>query len=166
MNQPSNFSRDKTGQAQFFDYDRCEYYLNRDPENPDMLKFAFRSDCAKQILENGGNVMLDALYKDNMLPESEHFPGYDVTLGIDTSNLAKTLSKYPLHANITEVKKTMSEEEANEIREQNEQIRAKRETHADEVASKFAKFKRDFLGAPILAAMNNMEAGKDGFKPC
>ena len=166
MNQLSNFSRDKTGRAQFFDYDRCEYFLNRDPENPDMLKFAFRSDCAKQILENGGNAMLDALYKDNKLPDNEQLPDYDVTLGIDTSNLAKTLSKYTLHADIIEVKKTMSEEEANQIREQNEEIRAKRETDADVIATKFAKFKRDFLGAPILAAMNNMEAGKDGFKPC
>ena len=69
-------------------------------------------------------------------------------------------------ADSVEVKKTMSDEEASQIREQNENIRAKREAEADLIATKFAKFKRDFIGAPILSAMNMMEAGKDGFKPC
>ena len=38
----------------------------------------------------------------------------------------------------TEVKKEMSEEEANEIRAKNEDIRKERETHADGVAERFA----------------------------
>ena len=53
----------------------------------------------------------------------------------------------------TEVKKEMSDEEANEIRAKNEEIRKERETHADGVAERFAQFKRDFMGAPIRKAM-------------
>ena len=67
--------------------------LYRDPDKPEFLKVGFQCPCAKQIMENGGPEMLDALYKENMLPEAEQFPDFDVTLGIDTSNMGKTSSK-------------------------------------------------------------------------
>lgn len=60
----------------------------------------------------------------------------------------------------------MSEEEANQIRAQNEEIRKQREEIADGIATKFSCFKRDFLGAPIRKAMNMVLQGKDGFEPC
>jgi hypothetical protein len=50
---------------------------------------------------------------------------------------------------ITEVKKTMTEEESALIRAKNEEIRKERETAADVIATKFACFKRDFMSAPI-----------------
>ena len=50
---------------------------------------------------------------------------------------------------ITEVKKTMTEEETALIRAKNEEIRKERETAADVIATKFACFKRDFMSAPI-----------------
>lgn len=49
----------------FFDYDLCEYVIERSSEEPDILKFGFTSLCTKQIMENGGVEMLDELYKDN-----------------------------------------------------------------------------------------------------
>ena len=60
----------------------------------------------------------------------------------------------------------MSEDEANAIREKNEAIRLEREQVADAIAIKFSKIKRDFIGAPILMAMNMMSEKKPGFKPC
>jgi hypothetical protein len=66
-----------------------------------------------------------------------------------------------------EVKKEMSEEEANKIRMANEQIRADREKYATDMANKFAQFKRDFLGAPIRKAMRNIEKKEANvMKPC
>jgi hypothetical protein len=52
-----------------------------------------------------------------------------------------------------EVKKTMTEEEANAIRAQNEEIKKKREEMTSTIADRFACFKRDFMGAPIWWAM-------------
>ena len=60
----------------------------------------------------------------------------------------------------------MTEDEANKIRAANEEIRVSREKLADEIATKFSQFKRDFLSAPIRMAMNMVLAGKDGFKAC
>ena len=50
---------------------------------------------------------------------------------------------------ITEIKKTMTEEESALIRAKNGEIRKERETAADVIATKFACFKRDFMSAPI-----------------
>ena len=47
----------------------------------------------------------------------------------------------------------MSEEEAEQIRTQNEKIRKERDEVCDKIATKFAQFKRDFLSAPIRKAM-------------
>jgi hypothetical protein len=61
----------------------------------------------------------------------------------------------------------MTEEEAEKIRQANDEIRKSRESGAEEVAQKFASFKRDFLGAPIRAAMKGCLAKtNDNFKPC
>jgi hypothetical protein len=53
------------------------------------------------------------------------------------------------------VKKTMSEEEQNAIREENEKIRLRRDEAAEKIANRFASFKRDFVGAPIWLALTN-----------
>lgn len=54
---------------------------------------------------------------------------------------------------LLEVKKTMTEEEAEAIRAQNEIIRKERDVVCDKIATKFAQFKRDFLSAPMRKAM-------------
>lgn len=48
----------------------------------------------------------------------------------------------------------MTEEEANQVRSKNEEIRKERDASADLIATKLAVFKRDFLSAPLRAAMN------------
>ena len=58
----------------------------------------------------------------------------------------------------------MSEDEANKVRAANEDIRQSREKIADEIATKFSQFKRDFLSSPIRKAMKMVLEGKNGFQ--
>jgi len=60
----------------------------------------------------------------------------------------------------------MTEEEANEVRAKNEEIRKQREAAATVIADKFAVFKRDFLSAPIWKAMQAILKGTVPPKPC
>jgi len=61
----------------------------------------------------------------------------------------------------------MSEEEAQKIRESNDEIRRNRDEAAGNIASQFACFKRDFMSAPIRKAMKAVLAGNgDSVKPC
>lgn len=60
----------------------------------------------------------------------------------------------------------MSEEEAEQIRTQNEKIRKERDEVCDKIATKFAQFKRDFLSAPIRKAMKCVTEKKGQFQPC
>ena len=61
----------------------------------------------------------------------------------------------------------MSEEEAQKIKENNDDIRRNRDEVAGQIASKFATFKRDFMSAPIRRAMKAVLAGTgDQVKPC
>lgn len=86
--------------------------------------------------------MLESLYQEHMLPESEYDPLFDVSLKIDTTSIPKT----------QKVKKSMDEETQAKIRAENELVREKREVVAEGIASKIAKFKNDFLSAPIRRA--------------
>ena len=70
-------------------------------------------------------------------------PDWDVTLAVSTANFPKT----------AKVKKTMTDEEAEAVRTRNEEIRNERQATVDEIATKIAKFKRDFIGAPIRRAL-------------
>lgn len=47
----------------------------------------------------------------------------------------------------------MTTEEADKVRSSNDVIRTERDKKADEVASKFSNFKRNFLSAPIRKAI-------------
>lgn len=58
-------TKDTFSSESFFDYDQCEYVIQRLSDEPDVLKFGFNSLCSKQIMENGGKEMLDDLYKDH-----------------------------------------------------------------------------------------------------
>lgn len=60
----------------------------------------------------------------------------------------------------------MTEEEAEVVRASNEEIRKERDTAADIIATKFACFKRDFMGAPIWKAMTAIQKGTEPPKPC
>jgi len=100
--------------------------------------------------------MLDEIYKENQLSGSQGIAESNITLGIDCSGLGKT----------QKVKKTMSEEEAEKVRAENEKIRKERDEVCDKIATKFAQFKRDFLSAPIRKAMKCVVDKKGEFKPC
>lgn len=81
---------EKFGQDTFYDYDNCQYTLAREEEEPEVLKMGFSCNCYKQIMENGGQEMLDELYKDSLLPEDRHLPNMDITLGIRVADSGKT----------------------------------------------------------------------------
>ena len=83
--------------------------------------------------------MLEDEYANFALPRDQWLPDWDVTLSISTANFPKT----------AKVKKNMSEEEQEAVRTSNEAIRTQRSAAVDEIATKIAKFKRDFIGAPI-----------------
>jgi len=83
-------TRDLYSHETFYDYDNCCYFIYREEANPDVIKFGFASNCSKQIMENGGQEMLDELYKDAQLDKSEWLDLTDITLKIDASGLEKT----------------------------------------------------------------------------
>ena len=66
------------------------YTLARDEAEPEMVKMAFSCNCYNQIMANGGQDMLDELYKENLIPDSKQLPNMDITLGIKTSDSGKT----------------------------------------------------------------------------
>lgn len=73
-----------------------------------------------------------------------------MTLSISTADFPKT----------QKVKKAMTEEQQEQVRQSNEEIRAQRQGKIDKIASKIACFKRDFVGAPIRRALLQIQAGK------
>ena len=48
----------------------------------ELVKLGFNCNCYDQIMANGGQDMLNELYKDSILPESRHLPNTDITIGI------------------------------------------------------------------------------------
>jgi len=74
----------------FYDYDNCMYTLSREETDPDIVKLGFSCNCYKQIMENGGQAMLDELYKDNILPVDKQVDNMDITLGIRVADSGKT----------------------------------------------------------------------------
>lgn len=86
-------TKDTFGDETFYDYDKCDYVLSRTDDAPDLLKFGFSCNCFKQIMENGGQVMIDTLYKDHILPADQALPQSEITLGIDAGKMGKTESK-------------------------------------------------------------------------
>ena len=87
--------------------------------------------------------MLEEEYAAYSHPREQWDPEADVTLAISTAEFPKT----------QKVKKSMTEEEQAAVRASNEEIRAQRSTRVEEIATKVAKFKRDFLGAPVRRAI-------------
>lgn len=49
---------------QCFDYDNCIYFVSKEMDTEQIL-FGFRCNCTKDILANGGQEVLDELYKEN-----------------------------------------------------------------------------------------------------
>jgi len=41
-------------------------------------------------MANGGQEMLDELYKENIIPAERHIPNMDITLGITVADSGKT----------------------------------------------------------------------------
>ena len=90
---------------QCYDYDNCKYFVSKEMEQEEIL-FGFKCNCTKDILANGGQEVLDELFKDNQIPKDKWLPGYDITLSIDTSAMPKT----------QKIKKTMDEEQQAKIK--------------------------------------------------
>ena len=72
-----------------YDYDNVIYKVEGFGDAK-FVKFSFKSNCSKHIMANGGKEMLQNLYSDFLLPESEYDTMFDVSLKIDTSNMPKT----------------------------------------------------------------------------
>lgn len=53
----------------------------------------------------------------------------------------------------------MSEDEANAVKQSNENIRAERNAKIEVITDKIGKFKRDFIGAPIRKSLLAVQAG-------
>lgn len=87
--------------------------------------------------------MIQELYGNYMLEEKLWDPNYDITLKIDGGNLPKT----------QKVKKTMTEEEQEKVRDSNELVRNERKTIVQPIAELISKFKMNFVSAPIRKAM-------------
>ena len=85
------------GLETFYDYDNCEYIVEKNDSDPDTLKFGFSCNCFEQIMQNGGQDMLDELYKDNLLSKDRYVQNSQITLGIDTTGIEKTQSKLKSH---------------------------------------------------------------------
>lgn len=131
-----------------YDTDNVIYKVYGD-EDAKQFKFCFKSNCSQQVLNNGGREMLESEYKEFLLPEDEWDSEYDVTLGINLSNLPKT----------KKVKKSMDDAEADAIREENEKIRQEKKAIIEPIAERISKFKKDFLSAPIRKAFLASLAG-------
>ena len=108
---------------QAFDYDNVVYQISGDEETK-KVTFSFKCNCAKEVFAHGGNEMLEELYQEFMVYPSQYEDGFDVSLKIDTSDFPKT----------TKIKKSMDEEQANKIREENEVIRTKRADMTEKIA--------------------------------
>ena len=89
--------RDQFGSTHFYDYDNCEYYIIRETASPDVIKFGFSCNCLESILKNGGQEMLDELYKGLVLPKDQGHPDAQITIAIDASGIQQTQSKYHHH---------------------------------------------------------------------
>jgi hypothetical protein len=98
----------------------------------------------------GGKEMLQDIYKDYLLPESEWDQDFDLTLRIDLGTMPKT----------QKIKKSMDEAEAEKVREENEQVRLQRKALIEPVADRLSEFKKDFLSAPIRRAFKAALEGK------
>lgn len=81
---------DKIGSETFYDYDNCQYNVERTEEEPEIVKLGFSCNCYDQIMANGGQEMLNELYKDNQLPENRQIPNTNITLAIKVADSGKT----------------------------------------------------------------------------
>lgn len=59
-------------------------------EDLKQIRFAYRGNASKAILAAGGQDMLNEMYADYQLAESEWDPDFDITLKVDCSNMPKT----------------------------------------------------------------------------
>lgn len=133
-----------------YDTDNVVYrvYGNEDAKK---FRFAFKSNCSKFLLDNGGREMLEEKYKEfNAEILSKDDPDFDVTLVIDLNDMPKT----------KKIKKSMEEAEAEAIRQENDLIRIKRKDLIEPTAERLSEFKKDFLSAPIRLAMNKVLKGE------
>ena len=126
-----------------FDTDDVVYYIEGNEEQQCVL-FSYRGNDTATIMQNGGQEMLDLLYKEYQCDASLKNPNYDITLKVAIADLPQT----------QKVKKSLSEEEQEKVREENEVIRAKRKDIVDPVATRIANFKMNWLSAPIRRYMS------------
>ena len=119
-------------------------------EDAKEVRFCYKGNATAKIMENGGKDMIDSIYKDYVLAESEWDPEYDVTLRVDPGDLPKT----------QKIKKSMDEETQDKIRNENDLIRIQRKEKIQPVAELISKFKMHFMSAPIRQRMMAAIEGK------
>jgi len=105
---------------QSFDSDDVVYQVMGDVANNRVL-YSFKCNDADVIFANGGNEMLEAEYAEFALDRSEWVPEFNVTLAISTAGFPKT----------KKVKKSMTDEEQEQIRLENEEIRTQRQAKVE-----------------------------------
>ena len=129
-----------------YDYDGFVYLVQG---MDDCVTLSLQCSCADAIYANGGSEMLQELYPEFVVPRDETDPKFDLTLRINTSDMPKT----------QKVGKSLSEEEQQAIRDQNDQIRQQRQELCDQITARISKIKKDFLAAPIRKAMKATKEG-------
>ena len=93
------------------DYDNFVFCIEG---REDCVRVSAQCNCPEPIFANGGQEMLQELYPEYLVDKSETEPRFDLTLRISRDDIPKTLK----------AGKGKSEEEKQQIREQNEEIRA------------------------------------------
>lgn len=83
-----------------FDYDSCVYQVLK-RQDEDFVLFGFSCNCFNDIMQNGGQEMLDELYPEFKAGPGQKIEDFDITLAISLTQLPKT----------QKLKKTLSEEE-------------------------------------------------------
>ena len=83
-----------------FDTDDVVYYIEGN-EKQQCVLFSYRGNDTATIMQNGGQEMLDLLYKEYQCDASLKNPNYDITLKVAIADLPQT----------QKVKKSLSEEE-------------------------------------------------------
>lgn len=131
-----------------YDTDNVIYKIYGDEARKE-FRFCYRSNCTALILANGGRELLEERYAQHMVPEEEWDPEFDITLRIDLSAMPQT----------KKVKKSMSDEEADAIRAENENIRLERKNMIEPIAERLSLFKMEFMSAPIRHAFNQCLKG-------
>jgi hypothetical protein len=132
------------------DVDNVRYLVQGSKDNEDKVMLSIDCSC-KEAIAPFVDAMMAERYPDS---EVAHEQDQGCTIHIDKTKLPKLLK----------IKKTMSEDEKVESKNKNEVTKGEIADQAKVIARHVSCLKRDYMGAPILAAMTAATSGAD-FKP-